>query len=50
MQKGIKAVVALALVVVVSACNRQAPVEEFVVIDVEPTPISVEPVHTGKYK
>lgn len=50
MQKGIKAVVALALVVTVSACNRQQPVEEFVVVDVAPVPISVEPVHTGKYK
>ena len=50
MQKGIKAAVALALVVTVSACNRQEPVEEFVIIDVPPAPISVEPVHTGKYK
>ena len=50
MQKSIQAVVALALVVTVSACNRQEPVEEFVVVDVPPAPISVEPVQIGKYK
>ncbi|MGR3838051.1 MAG: hypothetical protein ACU0A2_06820 [Cognatishimia sp.] len=47
MSKSIKSIVALSVVVVVAACAKE-PVDEFVVVD--PTPISVEPTQTGKYK
>lgn len=47
MSKSIKTLVALGLVVFVAACAEE-PVDEFVVVD--PTPISVEPAQTGKYK
>lgn len=47
MSKSIMFLAALG-VVALSACARQAPQEEYVVV--EPEPISVEPVYTGKYK
>ena len=46
MSKSIKLLAAIGLVAAVSACAQQE--EEFVVV--EPEPISVEPVYTGKYK
>ena len=52
MSKSAKIAILLGLVGLASACARgnvdDAGVEEFVVID--PTPISNEPVFTGKYK
>lgn len=48
MSKSIKLLATLGFVAVVAACAREQQVEEFVVVDQEP--ISVEPVHTGKYK
>lgn len=48
MSKTIKALCALGFVATVSACGSKAPEEEFVVV--EPTPITVEPTYTGKYK
>ena len=47
MSKSIKLLVAFGLVAAVSACASGND-EEFVVVD--PEPISVEPVYTGKYK
>ena len=47
MSNSIKSILAIAFVGVVSACAQQAQ-EEYVVVD--PEPISVEPVYTGKYK
>ena len=47
MSKSIKLLAMLGLVAGVSACGGQQE-EEFVVVD--PEPISVEPVYTGKYK
>ncbi|MDC0738594.1 hypothetical protein N6L24_09900 [Cognatishimia sp. SS12] len=47
MSKSIKTLLAIGFVAVVAAC-AQEPVEEYVVA--EPTPISTEPTHTGKYK
>lgn len=47
MSKYIKSMLALGLVVATAACAR-APEEEYVVV--EPEPISVEPVYTGKFK
>ncbi len=46
MSKSIKLLAMFALVAGVSACAQQE--EEYVVVD--PEPISVEPVYTGKYK
>jgi hypothetical protein len=46
MSKSIKMVLAFGLVAVAAACAQQE--EEPVYI--EPTPITVEPVYTGKYK
>lgn len=46
MSKSIKLLAMLGFVAVVSACGGRQ--EEFVVVD--PEPISVEPVYTGKYK
>lgn len=46
MSNGIKMVLALGLVGFIAACAQQ---EEEVVF-VEPEPITVEPVHTGKFK
>lgn len=49
MSKSFKLLTMAGLIVAVSACARQEqPQEEFVVVD--PEPISVEPVYTGKYK
>ncbi|WP_165586993.1 hypothetical protein [Pseudaestuariivita atlantica] len=47
MSKSIKLLVAFGLVAGVAACASGND-EEFVVVD--PEPISVEPVYTGKYK
>jgi len=47
MSNSIKSVLALGLVAFVAACAQPAE-EEFVVV--EPEPITVEPVETGKYK
>ena len=47
MSKSIKSILAVGLVAMVAAC-ASAPAEEFVVV--EPEPISMEPVYTGKYK
>jgi len=46
MSKIIKVLGVVSLMVLVAACSNNQ--EEFVVV--EPEPISVEPVHTGKYK
>jgi hypothetical protein len=47
MSKSIKVLGMVSLMVLVAACGRNNQ-EEFVVVD--PEPISVEPVSTGKYK
>ena len=47
MSKNIKVLGMVSLMVLVAACGRNNT-EEFVVVD--PEPISVEPVSTGKYK
>ncbi|WP_299623289.1 hypothetical protein [uncultured Tateyamaria sp.] len=47
MSKSIKVLGLVSLMVLVAACGRNNQ-EEFVVVD--PEPISVEPVHTGKFK
>jgi hypothetical protein len=47
MSNSIKGVLALGLIALVAACGQNKE-EEFVVVD--PEPISVEPVYTGKYK
>lgn len=44
----IKYLVLAGLVAAVSACSQPAPQEEYVVV--EPEPISMEPMYTGKYK
>jgi hypothetical protein len=46
MSKAIKSILGLSLFAFVAACAQ--PEEEYVVVD--PEPISVEPVYTGKYK
>ena len=50
MSKSIKLMLGLGLAVVLSAgsCSHNAPQEEIVLVD--PAPIVVEPVFTGKYK
>ncbi len=48
MSKTVTSIFALGLVAMVAACGQQQQQEEFVVV--EPEPISVEPVYTGKYK
>lgn len=48
MSRTINSMLALGLVAMVAACGQQQVQEEFVVV--EPEPISVEPVYTGKYK
>ncbi|MEC3860360.1 hypothetical protein VK792_03615 [Mesobacterium sp. TK19101] len=48
MSKSIMLLAMAGLVAAVSACSRPAPQQEFVVVD--PEPISIEPVYTGKYK
>lgn len=47
MSKSIKLLAMVGLMAVVAACDTSRQ-EEFVVVD--PEPISVEPVYTGKYK
>lgn len=47
MSNSIRSLVALGFITLVAACGSNQE-EEFVVI--EPEPISVEPVYTGKYK
>lgn len=44
----LKLVTLAGLVAAVAACGQTAPQEEYVVV--EPEPISMEPVYTGKYK
>ncbi|MBY6092130.1 hypothetical protein ACX9MO_11025 [Pseudooceanicola sp. 502str34] len=46
MSKSIKSILVLGLVAVAGACAQ--PEEEYVVV--QPEPISMEPVYTGKYK
>lgn len=46
MSNSIKGILAISLIGFLGACAQQE--EEFVVV--EPEPISVEPMHTGKYK
>jgi len=48
MSKSIKLLAAFGFVAAVSACTSGQTEEEYVVV--EPAPISVEPVYTGKYK
>ena len=48
MSNAIKSILALGLVAGLAACGQQQQEEEFVIVD--PEPISVEPVYTGKYK
>ncbi|MDA7425884.1 hypothetical protein [Thalassococcus lentus] len=48
MSKSIKLLAMLGLVAGVAACGGKSSEEEFIVVD--PEPISVEPVYTGKYK
>lgn len=48
MSKSIKLLAVLGLAVGVSACGKSTAEEEFVVVD--PEPITIEPVQTGKYK
>jgi uncharacterized protein YcgI (DUF1989 family) len=47
MSKSIKLLAMFALIAGVSACAKQQE-EEYIMVD--PEPISVEPVYTGKYK
>lgn len=47
MSNSIKSILALGLVAMAAACAQPAE-EEYVVV--QPEPISVEPVYTGKYK
>ena len=50
MSKSIKSFVAVSLLAVTAACGSSdaGDVEEFVVVD--PLPVTVEPVFTGKFK
>lgn len=48
MARIIRGGLALSLLVVVAACNRAAPVEEYVAPAVQPA-LTLEPVFTGKY-
>ncbi len=48
MSKSIKLLAIFGFVAALSACGQQQQQEEAVVVD--PTPITVEPVYTGKYK
>lgn len=48
MSKSIQLLAMFALIAGVSACGQQEKQEEYIVVD--PEPISVEPVYTGKYK
>lgn len=48
MSKSIKSLIVLPLLALVAACggNSAGEVEEFVVVD--PVPVTIEPVYTGK--
>lgn len=46
MSKHIKILAVLGLVAGIAACASGSTEEEFIVVE----PISVEPIHTGKYK
>ena len=48
MSKSIKFLAAIGFVAAVAACTSGQTEEEYIVV--EPAPISVEPVSTGKYK
>ena len=48
MSKSIKLMAMFGMVAAVAACTSGQSEEEYVVVD--PEPISVEPVYTGKYK
>ena len=48
MSKSIKLLAAFGFIATIAGCAREQPTEEYVVVD--PEPISVEPVYTGKYK
>ena len=48
MSKSINFLAMVSVLAAVTACARPAPQEEYVVV--EPEPISMEPMHTGKYK
>ncbi len=48
MSKSIKLLAMLSFVGALAACAQQEEPAEYVVVD--PEPISVEPVYTGKYK
>lgn len=48
MSKSIKLLAMFAIVAGVAACAQQEEEEEYIVVD--PEPISVEPMYTGKYK
>jgi hypothetical protein len=47
MSNSIKGLMAFGLLAIVAACGNGGNVEEFVVVD--PAPVTVEPVYTGKY-
>lgn len=51
MSKSIKSLCAVSLLALVAACgsNSAGEVEEFVVVDPAPMPVTVEPAFTGKY-
>lgn len=49
MSKSIKLLAMFGFVATVAACGSSGQTDEEYVV-VEPEPISVEPVHTGKYK
>ncbi len=48
MSKSIKLLAMFGFVASLAACGQQQQEEEYVVVD--PEPITVEPVYTGKYK
>ena len=48
MSKSLKLMAMLGMVAAIAACTSGQTEEEYVVVD--PEPISVEPVYTGKYK
>jgi hypothetical protein len=48
MSKSIKFLAAIGFVATIAACSSGQTDEEYVVV--QPEPISVEPVYTGKYK
>lgn len=50
MSKSIKLVLGLGLVAIVSACGHHGGGQQEEIVLVDPAPIVVEPVFTGKYK